>query len=116
MMHIDSQDVFFFNKTIGEYLIGKNDKNEMELIWKSDEKFRLVALVVIENLYRMNYIRPNQNGLILNFPNFNEIINIFYMYPTNLILKRIENFDTINFISIVDSYKNNIKSRETKLL
>jgi len=38
------------------------------------------------------------------------------MYPTNLILKRIENFDTINFISIVDSYKNNIKSRETKLL
>jgi hypothetical protein len=109
-MNIDSDQVYHFNNIISNFLYDENESNQLDSILRMNQIFRILACLVVENLCRMGYIVANQKSLSYNFPKFDQLINVFYLYPTNIILKKIEEIDPESFLNIISYYKSSVKS------
>ncbi len=86
----------------------KIDSNELNKLMDNNINYRVLACMVVENMYRMGYIITNQKSLIFNLPAFDRMINIFYVYPTNIFFKNVVETQHINLISLIDTYKKNV--------
>jgi hypothetical protein len=92
-MIIHYNEIENFNKTISNLLeqkipIPQNFFNgNLSAIFDENDKNLYIASLMIDNMFRLNFIEEEHQTIKCSFPSFSTRINIFYLYPANINIK-----------------------------